>query len=246
MRSSFQINQKNIIVDLSKPLDISTVLSPGNSVNAFNLPDVKIEPFKAGNFIGAVNKGGACNVNNVFLSPHGNGTHTECIGHITPEKFSINKVLNKFFFYSQLISVQPQKDGDDFVISKESIKEKIEDNLEALIIRTLPNNESKLTRNYSGKNPPYMHYEAVAFIAERNIKHLLLDLPSVDREEDGGKLLSHHAFWSYPAKPRIDCTITELIYACNQVEDGLYLLNLQIISLDNDATPSKPVLYKIL
>ncbi|MGI8891883.1 MAG: cyclase family protein [Bacteroidia bacterium] len=246
MKADIQRVGKVYSVDLSKPLDISTPLSPGNSVNAFYLPDVNIEPFKAGDFIGAVEKGGACNVNNVFLSPHGNGTHTECIGHITKEKYSINKILNQFFFIAQLITVNPEKTNNDLIITKKSLENNLDENIDALIIRTLPNDESKLNRNYSGKNPPYLHHLAAELVTQKNIKHLLLDVPSVDREEDGGKLLAHHAFWNYPANPRLDATITELIYADNMIIDGLYLLNIQIISLDNDASPSKPVMYKIL
>ncbi|MCB0558058.1 MAG: cyclase family protein, partial [Phaeodactylibacter sp.] len=71
------------------------------------------------------------------------------------------------------------------------------------------------------------------------------DLPSVDREEDGGKLLAHRAFWSYPETPRTDCTITELIFVNNSIQDGLYLLNIMIASFEIDASPGKPVLYKL-
>ena len=78
---------------------------------------------------------------------------------------------------------------------------------------------------------------------ENNVQHLLLDLPSVDREEDAGQLLAHHAFWQYPAQPRREATITELIFVPDEVADGLYLLNIQITSLELDASPSKPVLY---
>jgi hypothetical protein len=88
-----------------------------------------------------------------------------------------------------------------------------------------------------------LHHEAASWICENNIKHLLLDLPSVDREEDGGKLLAHHAFWNYPAAPRKDATITEMIYVREEIKDGLYLLNLQTAPFENDATPSRPVVF---
>jgi len=77
------------------------------------------------------------------------------------------------------------------------------------------------------------------------IKHLLIDLPSVDKEKDDGKLLSHNAFWNTAGELRMDATITEFIYVPNHVEDGEYLLNLMIAPFENDATPSKPVLYQI-
>ena len=81
------------------------------------------------------------------------------------------------------------------------------------------------------------------------MKHLLIDLPSVDREQDEGKVLAHHAFWQYPdtiKKERLDCTITELIFVDNTIKDGFYLLNLSIASFELDASPSKPILYSLI
>jgi len=74
----------------------------------------------------------------------------------------------------------------------------------------------------------------------------LVDMPSVDREEDQGKLLAHHAFWNYPKQPRMHATITEMIYADSSIADGMYMLNLQVASFRNDAAPSRPVLYRLL
>lgn len=59
------------------------------------------------------------------------------------------------------------------------------------MIRTLPNGVEKRYFKYS--NNPGILYEAVVFIRER-IKHLLIDLPSVDKEHDEGKLLAHGVF----------------------------------------------------
>lgn len=79
------------------------------------------------------------------------------------------------------------------------------------------------------------------------IRHLLIDLPSVDREKDEGKLSAHKAFWNYPGDAvRHDATITELIFVENSVQDGLYLLNLQLLNLQLDVSPSRPLLYKLL
>ena len=75
---------------------------------------------------------------------------------------------------------------------------------------------------------------------------MLVDLPSVDKEKDEGKLLSHNAFWNTSGKLRMAATIPEFIYVPNSVEDGEYLLNLMIAPFENDATPSKPVLYRII
>ena len=82
-------------------------------------------------------------------------------------------------------------------------------------------------------------------LVRKGIKHLLIDLPSVDRERDQGKLLSHNAFWDTEGKMRLDATITELIFVPNKIDDGTYFLNIQIAPFENDASPSKPVLYEI-
>ena len=115
-----------------------------------------------------------------------------------------------------------------------------------MVIRTLPNDLLKLEKNYSGKNPPYMHHDAASLLVKKRVRHLLVDLPSVDRESDGGKLLFHKTFWQFPGNIRKDATITELIFVPHKIPDGLYLLNLQIASFELDASPSKPVLYKLM
>ena len=135
----------------------------------------------------------------------------------------------------------------DLIITKNAIKKLIQSrNTESIIIRTLPNSSDKKTMQYSYSNPPYMEEEAAFLLKELNIKHLLIDLPSVDREEDGGKLLAHHAFCDYPKNTRLDCSITELIYLSDEVLDGEYLLNLSFAPFENDASPSRPTLYKML
>jgi kynurenine formamidase len=110
----------------------------------------------------------------------------------------------------------------------------------------LPNTNEKLSRQYSNTNPTYLLEEAAIYLKDKNIKHLLIDLPSVDKEKDEGKLLAHKAFWNAKGKLRLYATITELIYVSNKVLDGTYMLNLQIAPFENDASPSKPILYQII
>jgi kynurenine formamidase len=246
MISTIEHNGKQFRADLSSAIDISLPLKEEHQphVSAFYLPDVKYQAAEAGTFVGSVQRGGSCNVNNIFFSPHGNGTHTECIGHITKEKYSINDCLKEFFFVALLVSIAPEQNGSDKMVTREQLLKQIGNQKpEALIIRTLPNDEGKKAKNYSGTNPPYIQQEAAALVCELGIKQLLIDLPSMDKEDDGGKLLAHRAFWNYPASPRINSTITELIYVPSSVADGLYFLNLQVASFDNDASPSRPVLF---
>jgi len=248
MIAQLKINNKSIKVDLSKPLDISIPLSASNkNPIAWYLKKPEIKPVKDGDWIAKVSEGSSVNFNNIAFNPHAHGTHTECIGHITPEFHSINETLKTFFFLAEVISVVPENLGDDLVISEKQIKYLLNGKTpEAIVIRTLPNTNSKKNRKYSNTNWPYLLEEAAQFIKEIGVKHLLIDLPSVDKEKDEGKLLAHKAFWNYPSAPRMKATITEFIYVSNKIEDGSYLLNLQIASFHNDATPSKPILYEII
>lgn len=240
-------------IDLSKPIDISIPLTnTEENPIAWYIEKPVIEPVKFGSWIGKVSEGSSTNFNNIFFNPHGHGTHTECLGHITKAFYSINQCLKKFFFTAELITVAPESVVDDFIITKFQIVNALNGKTpEALIIRTLPNDESKKHKNYSHTNPPYLSEDAATFIREIGIKHLLIDLPSVDREEDEGRLVAHKAFWNVQdvnhlnPDARLDCTITEMIYVNEEVQDGNYILNLQIASFENDASPSKPILYKI-
>lgn len=242
---SFQHLSISYKADLSKPIDISMPLTTDkDAASAWYVEPIKIEPVKMGDWVGDVKLGSSVNFRNIFFNPHGNGTHTECVGHISKENYSINKCLQKFCFVAQLITVEPIKENEDYIIKKEQFT--ISDQQpEALIIRTLPNSTNKLNKQYSNTNPAYLHHEAAKKIVDFGIDHLLIDLPSVDKEKDQGKLLAHHSFWQYPVATRKNATITELIYVPSSIPDGLYLLNIQIASFENDASPSKPVLYKL-
>ena len=251
MRVLLQVKNKQYEVNLSKPLDISIPLKAGeDTVNCFYAPPLRIEPVVAGDFIGSREAGSPVNFKNVHMNPHGNGTHTECVGHIATEVYTLNNCLHNFHFIAKLISVAPavQADGD-LVITRAQMEVLFSNGqAEALVIRTLPNALSKKQRNYSGTNPPYLAAEAISYLVDCGVRHLLIDLPSVDKEQDGGKVLAHRAFWQYPdtvKAGRLDCTITELIFVDNTIKDGYFLLNLCITSLVLDASPSKPILYEL-
>lgn len=245
----------NFEIDLSKPIDISIPLTnTDENPIAWYIEKPLIEPVVFGDWIGKVSEGkSSTNFNNIFFNPHGHGTHTECLGHITNDFYSINQALKKFFFFAQLITVEPEMIREDFVITKDQISASLNGTkTEAIIIRTLPNQAAKKSRKYSNTNPPYLSEEAAIFIRESEIQHLLIDLPSVDKEHDEGKLLAHKAFWNVKdthqlnKDARFGATITEMIFVSDEIQDGNYVLNLQIASFENDASPSKPVLYKII
>lgn len=232
---------------MSKPLDISIPLKGNSSnVNAWYVDHPKIAPHVEGDYIGKVTEGGSTNFNDICFNPHAHGTHTECVGHITKAFHSINKNLSQFFFLAEVITIAPEKYQDDFVISRKQLQYALGNKKrDALVVRTLPNLRDKLTRQYSNTNPPYFLEQAAEFLANKGVQHLLVDVPSVDKEKDRGALLAHKAFWNCDAKMRKNATITEFIFVPNTVKDGKYYLNLQVAPFENDASPSRPVLYRI-
>ncbi|HCQ29068.1 MAG TPA: metal-dependent hydrolase [Flavobacteriales bacterium] len=253
MIAEIHISDTKVRVDFSKPMPIATVIesSPAN-VLAWYVEPPKIEPVRTEHFVGSVKEGGSVNFRNIYFNPHGHGTHTECVGHISKEDYFLEDCLKAYFHFVKVISVKPRDINDDKVILAADVKtawNTIDDkNIKpsAIAIRTLPNDETKCHRHYSGTNPPYLNKEVVPFILAQGVNHLLIDTPSVDREEDGGELICHHLFWEYPENTQKHRTITELIYIDNSIPDGLYLLSLQPASFKNDAAPCKPVLYSVI
>lgn len=240
--------------DLSVPIDISIPLHP-EGPRAWYVDKMKIQPVMNDRFTGSVAEGGNVNFRFIEFNPHGHGTHTESCGHIDREVTSVNQVLNRYFFTAHLLSIEPEeytgetspfRQKGDRILTKDQLMGALGDKrAEALVLRTLPNSEEKKSKVYSGTNPPYLEPEALDFLRNNGVKHLLLDLPSVDREVDGGKLAAHHRFWQGGRKDDILCTITEMVFIPDEVPDGYYLLNLQTAPFENDATPSRPVLYAL-
>jgi kynurenine formamidase len=256
MQAYFNFGEKNYALNWDTFYDLSLPLNEGtNNPNCYYAEEPKFEVIRFGpSFVGSVREGGSCNYKRVSLTPHGNGTHTECYGHISSDNFTVNDAFKKHHFSALLISVLPKKskkndsmpyfEENDFLITLDDIMQTEQfPTTDALIVRTLPNLESKKTANYSGKNPPYFAPEIGTYLRKRGIMHFLCDLPSVDRESDGGLLSFHKNFWNYPDAVRKEASITELIFVPNEAPDGLYLLNIQTPPLQIDAVPSRPVIY---
>jgi kynurenine formamidase len=248
MQVDFKISEQLYTADLTQPLDISIPLRfDGRGPNCFYAPLAESSPVVAGDFVGSTAEGGLVNFKNIRINPHGNGTHTECVGHISKEQVYLSDCLQRYHYPARLVSLYPHKRADgDRVIERSQLAEVLRPGeVAAVIIRTLPNDAQKLERNYSGTNPPYLSADAAQLLVDYGVEHLLLDLPSVDREQDEGALAAHQAFWQYPYATRLHATITELIFVADTIKDGHYLLQHQITSVRLDASPSKPVLYKI-
>lgn len=231
-----------MIADLSIPLDFR-----GPQPNAFGVDSATVAP------LGDTRQGSSVNFEQYTFIPHCNGTHTECVGHITDERVSVRDCLRDVISTALLASVDPVPYSSDLIIGIDQLKAGgVRAGYTSLILRTLPNHEAKLSRRYDGDNiPPYFTAEAMRFIVACGFKHLLVDMPSIDRLFDDGKLENHRIFWNVDAgsrainpDTRIDSTVTELIYVPNEIADGEYLLNLQIAPFESDASPSRPVLLR--
>ena len=247
MKVTIEYNSRKIEVDISNPIDISIPIDPSKeNVNAWYIDDPEIKPETIDDYEVSVANGAVVNFNGIKFNPHSHITHTECVGHITKEVHSINQNLKYFIFLAEVVTIAPLFHNGDFLIGVKQLRTALRNKKrDAIVIRTLPNLEEKKSMKYSNTNPTYLSEKAAIYLRDKGIKHLLIDLPSVDKEKDEGKLLSHNAFWNTDGKLRMDATITEFIYVPNEVEDGEYLLNLMIAPFENDATPSKPILYKI-
>lgn len=257
MKLQFHIELKKYVVDTEKAVDLSIPLRfNGLQPKFFDVPNATAHTFEGGGFIGDTKRGGSCNVKEFRLNPHCHGTHTESIGHVVDQDFPISEIMKTPSIPATLITVTPRKNADgDEVIDRTSLEEtlkpwKTSGALKALIIRTLPNDDSKTIRHYGDiHRPAFLSTEAMNYISELAVEHLLVDLPSLDKMHDEGKLAAHRIFWGLPEDSRDlkkakfpKRTVTEMIYAPSSVTDGLYLLNLQMPHFMSDVSPCRPVI----
>ena len=263
MKAVVETGNSKCQVDFSKGNDISIPLNfNGEQPNTYGVDRASSAPYQDGQFIGDTRKGGPCNFETYSFTPHCNGTHTECIGHITNERISILSSLKEEMIPSALVSVIPKNTNEnytpdlnkeDLVITKEDLEIQLKgvniELLKGIIIRTLPNSEEKKSRDYMQETPAFFSIDAMEYLVSLGVKHLLVDTPSVDRLFDDGHLSAHNIFWETIGKelnPNTqNKTITEMIFVPSSVEDGAYLLNLQIPAFVSDAAPSRPIIYKI-
>jgi arylformamidase len=264
-----------VAVDLARPLDLAIPLEfDGAQPRHFGAPQATSRPFESGGFRGEVTVGASCNCRTITLTPHCNGTHTESVGHLTREPFDAHRATPQGFVPALVVSVEPEPcsgttestsptpRGDDRLITRRALqaaRARIGAGLpqaftpRALVIRTLPNEPAKRTRDHSGTVPAYLTLDAVRGLVADDIEHLVLDVPSLDRTHDEGRLSGHRAFFGLPARStslaearRAHCTITELAFVPDEVPDGAYLLAIHAPAIGGDAVPSRPLLYALL
>jgi arylformamidase len=256
--------------DPACPVDIAIPLEfRGDQPRFFAVQPAWTEPLRAGTFSGEVASGASCNCSVHTLAPHCHGTHTECVGHVTSEPVSVSSVTPAALAVALLVSVKPQPLGDaarqtgsrsaatDLVVTAPDLARSAapwnDVPWTALVVRTLPNEPSKRHRAYAGASPaPYYATSAMQWIVDRGVTSLVVDVPSLDRADDGGQLAAHRTYWGLPPgarearlAQRPHALVTELAYVPDDVPDGPYLLDLQVAAFVADAAPSRPVLYRL-
>jgi kynurenine formamidase len=263
------IDGRELVVDLSRPLDLALELDfAGPQPRHFGAPRASSRAYETheGEFRGSVERGSSCNCEMITLIPHCNGTHTECSGHLTRERLDAWRVAPAGLVPAVLLSVAAEAAGGegsyplpqpgDRLITRRALEQAWPVDLpfhpRAVVIRTLPNGEYKRARDYSGEIPPYLSQEAAVLLVSRGVLHLVVDLPSIDRAHDDGRLSAHRLFFGLPRgsvrlaeASRADATITELAFIPEALDDGAYLLELQVPALGGDAVPSRPLLYAV-
>ena len=257
-----EYNNKKFIIDTDNYADISIPFDfKGNQPNFYNVNKASIEYLKIDKKVLSVKSGSNINVHNIEMNIHCNGTHTECISHILDNDRSIYSCINNIFIPAELISIKPKLfnktndsyhvnvNNDEYVIDSKSINSFNIENIQSMIIRTMPNKISKKYYNYSKNTAPFLTNDAIDLIKSINVEHLVVDLPSIDKKDDNGILGNHRIFWGKDTNlDNLNCnskkTITELAYISNEIKDGFYFLSIQIPRFKLDAAPSRCLLYR--
>lgn len=273
MQLTFEHRGKQYRFDTREAVSLAIKMDfDGPQPNHFGTDKASRSVLKLGEFTGDTAQGGSCNVDTLSMIPHCNGTHTETVSHIVNQDIWIGHAAMDPFCMAMLVTVRPESSATttdsyrpkleptDTIISAESLRQAMQvvgdvDKIKpsALIVRTLPNQVDKCSRAYvQDDQPPFFSVEAMAEINRINVRHLLVDFPSVDRMYDEGLLTNHHLYWNVPEKTHElsgeswqDKTITEMVYVDDDVRDGIVALNLQLPAFCSDAAPSRPVIFPL-
>lgn len=265
LKSRIRVGDADVETDLEHPVSLAIeVAFDASEPRHFGAPRARLQPMRRPGFAGSVADGASVNCSTLTLTPHCNGTHTECVGHLTLERLDAFRVVPPGLIPAALVTVTPESALEtrettepaprepDRLITRRRLEAAwpVARSPRALVIRTLPNGLEKRGRDYTGQVAPYLSREAAEWLVGRGIEHLIVDLPSIDRIEDGGRLTAHRLFFGLPpgarnlaSARRAHCTVTELAYVPDTQTDGACLLEIQVPALAGDAVPSRPLLY---
>jgi kynurenine formamidase len=258
LNARIRFHDGEVSVDLARAVSLAVPVDFGGSEpRHYGAPAPRSQPLAVPGFSGDVATGASCNCSTITLTPHCDGTHTESAGHLTREPLDAHTVVPTGLVPALLVSITPRdaastdestepapKKGDG-LITRRALEQAWPSNgplpARAIVIRTC---------GHDAAGFPYLTREAAALLVARGIEHLVVDLPSIDRAEDEGRLTAHRVFFGLPRgsqslaqASRPQCTVTELARVPETLRDGWYLLELQAPALGGDAVPTRPLLY---
>lgn len=241
-------------VDFSRPYPIAIPLDPhGPQPAFFTERPASARPLQAGEYVGSVKLGGSCNAEEINLVPHCHGTHTEGIGHVSPHPVPVQECIYPGPSLAMLVSLE-SIGGDQPLLLHDDLAASVaacwRDGTEAIVIRTLPNPRTKMHADYATTPYPVLDAGAIHLLAGLPLKHLLIDTPSLDPAQDGGRLANHRCWWGmggvgHEAVDGKRRSVTELVYVPDELQDGHYWLQLELAPVYSDATPSRPLLHPL-
>lgn len=249
------------LLDASLP-----ILPDGATPRAFGLPAATEAPVPiGGGRVLRVRAGASVNCDGLHLHPHGDGSHLECAAHILaeddPRAAAAKATLAAAspLWCGLLVDVRAVPLGesgetyagthapDDAVISAAALAPALTAarargpglRYDALILRVqaAPVEDDV---DFSGRNPPYPTDQAATLLAAEDARLLVLDLPSLDREDDGGTTPNHRAWWGLgPGRSaRLDRLVFELARLPAGLDPGPVAVHLGAAPLRSDAVPA--------
>ena len=258
-RLRFEASGRSWEADLDRARSIARPIRfDGSSARAFGLPAASREAFRAGGASLALEEGGTLDCYGLTIWPHGNGTHTESVGHLARGAPAPCELLGASPLLAALVTLPiarlgdlsdtyEQRSGpDDSVFGADALRSALSIvaaglSPAALIMRAAPGADAGA--------PVYLTTEAARVVRAAGVEHLVLELASLDRLEDGGALANHRIFWGLEpgqAEARLARgprrTITELACVPEELADGLWALQIHLPALITDAVPSRPIL----
>lgn len=269
MKAELLWHGENIRIDLGRGTSLAIALDPHGLQPSFFAPGpATARPLRVRDYVGDVSQGGSCNAEVLEYIPHCHGTHTECRAHLLKNAGHVLGLIDQKPCLAVLVSLhgtpleETAESGitetrrHELLLTLGELKAQMRafpaHKIDALIIRTLPNDVSKCERNYADfETYPVLSKESIAWLAEQDLLHLLIDAPSLDRADDSGKLNNHRCWWGLGHKgeandPKwVARSVTEMIFVPDDTPDGHYWLNIELQPLISDAVSSRPVIYPV-
>lgn len=234
-------------VDFAQPIDLSMPIGfDGGGPRHFGAPAPGSRPFAVEGFPGEVARGASCNCRTLTLTPHCHGTHTECVAHLTVEPLDAWRLVPVAPVPAEVVSVAPVAVGGDLVVTRAALGAAWPRAARAIAPLALV-----LRVAVDSPDVPYVAADAAEEIVARGIAHLVVDLPSLDRTHDEGRLAAHRVFFGLPAgsrrlaeATRAFATVTEFASIPPALPDGPCLLAWQVPAIAGDAVTSRPLAYR--